>query len=57
MKKEKCTPGMHKHKSCLMLTVGILILINAQFNLIGWAMFVGGVFVLAGIKGLMCKKK
>ena len=49
----------HKHKSCMMIVVGILVILNAIYSIVDWALFVGIVFVLIGLvsKLMMCKKK
>ncbi len=54
--------GMHmKHKGGIMIVLGGLILANVYWINLGWATFVGGVFVLGGLVKLMhtcrCKGK
>ncbi len=51
----------HKRKSCIMIAIGILIILNAIYGWFSWAIFVGGALVLLGIVSKImtgcCKKK
>ena len=51
----------HKYKSCILIVIGILIILNAIYGWFSWALFVGGAFILVGIISKIatgcCKKK
>lgn len=53
---EKCA-GMHKKKGAMMLVLGLLILANAYWSVLSWAMFIGWIAVIAGIIKLLMPKK
>jgi hypothetical protein len=36
-----------------MLILGVLILLNAYYNLVSWAMFIGGILAIKGLLGLL----
>ena len=55
-KKEEARMKFHKHKSIVMLIVGILIILNATYGWFTWGVFVGGVIALIGLLGLICPK-
>jgi len=44
-----------KHKAIMMIVVGLLVIINAVYGLVGWAEFVGGILVLLGLLKLSMK--
>ncbi len=41
--------GHMKHKGIMMLVLGALILANVYWMGLTWAVFIGGVFMLAGL--------
>jgi len=44
---------MHKGKGVMMIVLGLLVLANAYWSILSWAMFVGIIFVLAGIAKML----
>jgi len=48
--------AMHKHKSIVMLVVGILIVLNTIYGWLSWGVFVGGIVALLGLIGLIYPK-
>lgn len=44
-KKECCC----KHRGCMMLVLGLLVLANAYWAIVNWAVFIGAVLVLKGL--------
>jgi hypothetical protein len=55
-KKEMDCRAFHKHKSIVMLVVGILIILNALYGLLSWGVFVGGIIALLGLIGIVHSK-
>lgn len=55
-KKERDRRAFHKHKSIVMLVVGILIILNALYGLLSWGVFVGGIIALLGLIGIVHSK-
>ena len=49
----------HKYKACMMIAVGILVILNAVYSFVNWALFVGIVLILVGLlsKIMAYKKK
>jgi uncharacterized membrane protein HdeD (DUF308 family) len=47
---------MHKHKGCMLLILGILVLLNVYLDVVDWATFIGIILVVAGVVKLVSKK-
>ena len=48
-----------KYKGIMMVVIGVLVILNSIYAWFNWAEFVGGIFVLVGLKLAMincCKK-
>jgi len=50
--------GKHmKHKGLIILILGVLILVNAYYAVVGWAIFIGAILVVAGLLKLVIPHK
>ena len=47
----------HKGKGTMMLILGLLVLANAYWNVLDWAMFIGAVLALGGLAKMLMLKK
>jgi len=47
----------HKGKGGMMLVLGLLVLANAYWSVLSWAMFIGVVLVLGGLCKMLMPKK
>ena len=55
MAKEMCEG--HKGKGVMMLILGLLVLANAYWSAIDWAMFIGAVLTLGGVCKMAMRAK
>lgn len=58
MVKEDVSCQCHHHgKGTMMLVLGLLVLANAYWNVLDWAMFIGLVLAVGGLAKMLMPKK